>query len=163
MQMWRPHCLKKSPSLARSEPSMGLGHWKGAQQISLPWPLGCAFLFYFVFLFFCFFGLFRDASTACGRFQVRGQIRAAAAIYVTATITWDLSCICHSSWQCQFLNPLSKARDQTCILMDTSCVCYHWATTGTPWTEPWVKPKHSPSSSLFHVLPLFSALKKTFS
>ena len=25
-----------------------------------------------------------------------------------------------SSWQCQILNPLSKARDQTCILMDTS-------------------------------------------
>ena len=37
-----------------------------------------------------------------------------------------------SSWQCQILNPLSEARDQTHILMVTSQVCYHRATTGTP-------------------------------
>ena len=40
----------------------------------------------------------------------------------TATATWDPSCVCdlhHSSWQCRILNPLSKARDQTHILMDT--------------------------------------------
>ena len=30
------------------------------------------------------------------------------------------------------LNPLSKAMDQTHILMGTSQVHYHWATTGTP-------------------------------
>ena len=43
--------------------------------------------------------------------------------YATATIMPDLSCVCnlhHSSWQCQILNALSEARDQTCILMDTS-------------------------------------------
>ena len=28
----------------------------------------------------------------------------------------------HSSWQCRILNPLSKARDQTYILMDISQV-----------------------------------------
>ena len=47
--------------------------------------------------------------------------------YTTAAATRDLSCICdlhHSSWQCWILNPLSKARDRTCILMDTSWVCY---------------------------------------
>ena len=38
----------------------------------------------------------------------------------------------HSSWQCQTLNPLRKARDWTHILMDTSPVHYHWATTGIP-------------------------------
>ena len=27
-------------------------------------------------------------------------------------------------------DPLSKARDQTCILMDTSWVCFHYATLG---------------------------------
>ena len=47
----------------------------------------------------------------------------------------DLSHICdlhHSSWQCQILNPLSKARDQTCILMNLSQVPYCWAAMGTP-------------------------------
>ena len=29
----------------------------------------------------------------------------------------------HKSWQHQILNPLSGARDQTCILMDTGRVC----------------------------------------
>ena len=53
-----------------------------------------------------------------------------------ATAMWDLSCICdlqHSSWQHHILNPLSGARDQTHKLMDTSQVCYHWATVGTPY------------------------------
>ena len=43
--------------------------------------------------------------------------------YTTATATSDPSCICdlhHSSWQCQIINPLSEARDQTGILMDPS-------------------------------------------
>ena len=42
--------------------------------------------------------------------------------YITATATPDLSHICilhHSLQQRQILNPLSEARDQTCILMDT--------------------------------------------
>ena len=29
-------------------------------------------------------------------------------------------------------NPLSKARGQTCVLMDTSHICYCWTITGTP-------------------------------
>ena len=43
--------------------------------------------------------------------------------YSTATATPDLSLICdlrHSSRQRWNINPLSKARDQTCILMDAS-------------------------------------------
>ena len=43
--------------------------------------------------------------------------------YAAATATPDLSCLCdlhHSSQQCQILNLLSEARDQTHILMDTS-------------------------------------------
>ena len=32
------------------------------------------------------------------------------------------------------LNPVSEARDQTCILMDTSRICFHCSTMGTPWT-----------------------------
>jgi len=43
--------------------------------------------------------------------------------YTTATATQDPSHVCdlhHSSQQCQILNPLSKARDPTCVLMDAS-------------------------------------------
>ena len=55
--------------------------------------------------------------------------------YSTATATPDPCCICnlhHCLGQCQILNPLSEARDQTRVLMDTSRVCDHWATMGTP-------------------------------
>ena len=54
--------------------------------------------------------------------------------YTTATATSDLSRVCdlhHSSQQHQILNPLSKARDQICILMDASQIHFHCATMGT--------------------------------
>ena len=53
----------------------------------------------------------------------------------TATATWGPSCICdlrHSSWQCQILNPLSEARDQTRILMDTSWFLNPLSHNGNP-------------------------------
>ena len=34
--------------------------------------------------------------------------------------------------QCRILNPLSEARNQTCVLMVTSWIHFGWATTGTP-------------------------------
>ena len=43
--------------------------------------------------------------------------------YITATATMDPSWVCdlhRSSWQPWILNPLSKARDQTRIFVDTS-------------------------------------------
>ena len=55
--------------------------------------------------------------------------------YTTASATPDPSHICdlhHSSWQCQIPDPLSEARDQICILTDTSQICFHCATAGTP-------------------------------
>ena len=48
--------------------------------------------------------------------------------YATATAKQDLSRVCHlhrSSLQHGILNPLSEARDRTCVLMDTSWVFYH--------------------------------------
>ena len=53
--------------------------------------------------------------------------------YTTATATPDPSCVCdlhHSSRQRRILNPLSKVRDQTPILMDTSRICFRWTTMG---------------------------------
>ena len=38
----------------------------------------------------------------------------------------------HSSWHRWILNPLSKARDWTCILTVPSRIHFCWATTGTP-------------------------------
>ena len=46
--------------------------------------------------------------------------------YAMATATPDLSCICnlhHSSQQHRILDPLSRNRNQACVLMDTSRVC----------------------------------------
>ena len=62
------------------------------------------------------------------RLGVKSELQPPA--YITAMP--DLSRICnlhHSSQQSHTLNPLSEARDQTCILMDTSQVC----TTEPQW------------------------------
>ena len=72
--------------------------------------------FFFSFLFFHFWA----APSAYRGSQARGQIGAAAAT------------LHHSSLQCQIFNPQSKARDRICVLMDTSQICFRWATTGTP-------------------------------
>ena len=48
--------------------------------------------------------------------------------HATATAAPDLSHVCnlhHRSQQCRILNPLSKTRDGTHILMDTSWVHYN--------------------------------------
>ena len=78
---------------------------------------------------------------AYGSSQARFWIRAAAAILLQRHSNarsephWQTDTH-HSSWQCQILNPLSKARGQTtCVLMNTSQVHYQWATIGTPYLE----------------------------
>ena len=60
------------------------------------------------------------------RVGVKSELQLLA--YATATATPDPSYVCdqyHSSQQHQILNPLSKARDQTCVLMAASqfCLC----------------------------------------
>ena len=55
--------------------------------------------------------------------------------YATATEMSDRCCVCdlhHSSQQRQVLNPLSEARDRTCVLMDASEVRFCGVRTGTP-------------------------------
>ena len=69
--------------------------------------------------------LFRPTLTAYGSSQARVELELQLLAYVTATATWDPSLICDlhdSSWQRPIFNPLSKARDRTCILMVTRFV-----------------------------------------
>ena len=84
------------------------------------WGL-CVFLLFFV-CFFAFF--FRAAPMAYGNSQANGwEFELQLPAYTTATATQDPSHVFnlpHSSWQCQILNLLSKGRDGTCVLMDTS-------------------------------------------
>ena len=61
--------------------------------------------------FLCVCVSFGDAPMARGGSQVRGRIRTTA------------ESLYHSSRQRWILNPMIEARDQTCILMDTSQVC----------------------------------------
>ena len=68
-------------------------------------------------LFFCFF-----LRLHLWHMTVPGQIGAATAVCTTAMATLDLSCIYNLNFSLQqhwILNPLSEARDQACILMDS--------------------------------------------
>ena len=56
--------------------------------------------------------------------------------YTTAAAKRDRNHICdlhHSSWQRWILNPLSEARDWTCVLMDTSQVRNPLSHNGNSW------------------------------
>ena len=90
--------------------------------------------FYFI-LFFAFFNFLGPYPwyMEVPRLGVRSEWHLPA--YATDTATWDLSHVCdlhHGSWQCQILNLLSKARDWTHILMDTSRILFLCATMGIP-------------------------------
>ena len=72
------------------------------------------------FLSFCSFTFFRATPTTYVGSQARGLIGAVVAG------------LHHSSQQCWILNPLREARDWIYVLMDTSWVCYCWATVELP-------------------------------
>jgi len=77
--------------------------------------------------FFLFFP-FRAALCFLGHVEVPTlgvELELQLPAYATGTATWDPSRICdlHDTlWPCGILNPLSKAGDQICVLMDTSWV-----------------------------------------
>ena len=75
--------------------------------------------FLFVCLFvFCFLGL-HLWHMEVPRLAVKLELQLPA--YTTATAMQDPTRICdlqYSSWQCRILDPLSKGKDQTCILME---------------------------------------------
>ena len=83
----------------------------------------------------CLFFFFKGFTWGIWSSQARVKLELQLPAYATTTSMPDLSCICNlhcSSRQCWILNPLSGARNWTLILMGTSQVRYHWATTGTP-------------------------------
>ena len=76
---------------------------------------------YFLVFSLAFLGLYWQYKEV-SRLGVESELPA----YARATATWDLSWIYnlhHSSWQRWILNPLSEARDRTCVLMDAGQVC----------------------------------------
>ena len=81
------------------------------------WVVFCLFVCLFVFLVPHLWHM--DVS----RLRLKSELQLPA--YTTATAMQDPSCICdlhYSSWKCWILNPLSKARDGTLILMGPSQV-----------------------------------------
>ena len=82
--------------------------------------------------------------------------------YAAAKAMRNPSGICHLHHRSRkrwILNPLSKARDRTRILRDTSRLHYRWATTGTPKVN-YFYPSDLPSLSfsLLHLLSIVSAI-----
>ena len=80
----------------------------------------------------CFLGL-HPWHMEVPRFGVESELQLLT--YAIATAIPDLSCACdlpHSLWQCQIPNPLSKARDQTHILLNTRQICFSCTMMGTP-------------------------------
>ena len=84
--------------------------------------------------FFCFLGPYLQHMEV-PRLGVQRKLQLLT--YDTGAAMPDLSRVCdlhHSSWQHWILNPLSKARDQTCNLMVPSQISFHCAMMGTPLT-----------------------------
>ena len=94
------------------------------------------------FFFFFFFGIFRALSIAYGGSQARGQIgtvatglhrshsnaRSELPLWPTPQLTATPD-----------LNPLSKAKDQIYVLMDSSQIHFCWATRETPHLDLLIK------------------------
>ena len=85
--------------------------------------------------FTAFLLCFGAAPTAYGGSQARGRIGVAPASLRHShndTRSKPGLWLHHSSQQHQILNPLSETMEWTHVLMDTSWVCYRWATMATP-------------------------------
>ena len=103
--------------------------------------------------FFFFFFFFRATSAAYGGSPVRGRIRAVATgLHHGHNSARSKLCLWptphHSSQQHWILNPLRGARDQTCILMDASQICFCSAMMRTPPKQSWERAKLEASHSL---------------
>ena len=87
------------------------------------------FYFLFIYLFFVFLLFLWAAPAAYGGSQARGLIRAVATGLRQSHSNAGSEPICnlhHSSRQHRILNPLSKARDWTLVLMDSLPLSHKW-------------------------------------
>ena len=100
---------------------------------------GCSVLWYqhiqeaFLFFFFCVFLGLHPRYMEVPKLGVKLELQLPT--YTTATATPDSSSVFdlhHSSRQRWMLNPLSQARDGTCILIFTSQIHFRRARMGTP-------------------------------
>ena len=120
-----------SPQPSKGKWSIGLNSKYPLKKLTERQPLVSSPVM-FSFLSFSFLRL-HPQHMEVPRLGVKSKLQLAT--YTTATVMPDPNCICdlyHSSQQHQILNPLSRDRDWTCILMDTSQIRYPWATMGTP-------------------------------
>ena len=112
----------------RAQLQLGSDHWPRSFHMPQMQPKKKVFCF---FLFFCFWGP-HPWHMDIPRLGVNSELQLLT--YATTTAMRDLTHICdlfHSSRQCWIPEPLSKARDQTQVFMETSRIPFHWATTGT--------------------------------
>ena len=88
-----------------------------------------------------FFLLFRTTPTVYGNSQARAWIGATSGSLCHSHSNAGSDHVCdlyHSSQHCWIPDPLSEARDRTCILLDTSWIWFHCATMETPWLAIWI-------------------------
>ena len=113
-----------------------------------------------LFFFFC---LFMPARTAYGGSQARRWIWAVAVGLRHSHSNTRSESFLRPTPQLQILNPLRGARDQTCIFMDASRVCLHWATTETPMKHFWKLGQHWSLEANFNTFQRLNIMQRTFS
>ena len=116
VQWIKPHISEPCLSLSfPSPPTSGSAIWAHWKNLT--------FLFSFLFLF-CFFFLGPHPwHMEVPRLGVEGELQ--LLVYTTGTAMQEPTHVYNlhkSSWQRRIHNPLSEARDRTCIFMDTSQV-----------------------------------------
>ena len=121
-KLYTPRKSRRSLSIQEGSPRSQNGQIMQEYKMALFSLRNLMKFFHFSSSFFLSF--FRATPMAYGSSQSRGPIRAiAAGLYHSHSNLSHVYHLHHSSQQHRILNPLSKARDRTGILMDTSWVC----------------------------------------
>ena len=119
--------------LMKFEDFCGFLRAHGSQVYKQRSNLTVLFIFFIFYFYFLVFLRLHPWHIEVPRVGVKLKLQLLA--FTTVTSMPDPSWVCNlhcSLWQCWILSPLSKARDQTRILMDTSWVHYRWTTMGNP-------------------------------